>query len=224
MNEREDMGRRLYEACLSGSVPALDALIEKDQLILDRVSSLKCFSDDTPLHVAGLRGHLDFMKALLALKPKLTIELDSLRCSPLHLASAEGHVEIVRELLWVNTNVCIARRIPLHLAVMKGRVEVILELLRAEPELIHEKLGRGETVLHLCVKYNRLEAFKTLVQYLHSNHMEFLLNAGDDNGNTILHLAAALKQKDVSFCVYEELVTLTTMTTKKDQTLKFVHL
>ncbi|XP_058193018.1 ankyrin repeat-containing protein BDA1-like isoform X2 [Rhododendron vialii] len=199
--EREDMGRRLYQACLSGSVPALDALIEEDQLILDRVSSLTCFSDDTPLHVAALRGHLDFTKALLARKPKLATELDSLRCSPLHLASAEGHVEIVRELLRVNTDVCIARdqdgRIPLHLAVMKGRVEVILELLRAEPESIHEKLSRGETVLHLCVKYNRQEAFKTLVQYLHSNHMEFLLNAGDDNGNTILHLAAALKQKDV---------------------------
>ncbi|XP_058193010.1 ankyrin repeat-containing protein ITN1-like isoform X1 [Rhododendron vialii] len=198
--EREDMGRRLYQACLSGSVPALDALIEEDQLILDRVSSLTCFSDDTPLHVAALRGHLDFTKALLARKPKLATELDSLRCSPLHLASAEGHVEIVRELLRVNTDVCIARdqdgRIPLHLAVMKGRVEVILELLRAEPESIHEKLSRGETVLHLCVKYNRQEAFKTLVQYLHSNHMEFLLNAGDDNGNTILHLAAALKQKD----------------------------
>ncbi|XP_058192296.1 ankyrin repeat-containing protein BDA1-like [Rhododendron vialii] len=79
---------------------------------------------------------------------------------------------------------------------MKGRVEVILELLRDEPESIHEKLAKGETVLHLCVKCNRLEAFKTLVQYLHNNHMEFLLTAGDDDGNTILHLVAALKQKN----------------------------
>ncbi|XP_058193009.1 ankyrin repeat-containing protein ITN1-like [Rhododendron vialii] len=200
MNERENKGRRLYEACLSGSVPALDALIEEDQLILDRVSSLTCFSDDTPLHVAALRGHLDFTKALLAQKPKLATELDSLRCSPLHLASAEGHAEIVRELLRVNTDVCIAHdqdgRIPLHLAIMKGRVEVILELLRAKPESIHEKLSKGETVLHLCVIYNRLEAFKTLVQYLHNHHQEFLLNTGDNDGNTILHLAAALKQKD----------------------------
>ncbi|KAH7856406.1 hypothetical protein Vadar_000943 [Vaccinium darrowii] len=234
MNEREDVGRRLKKACLSGSVSALVKLIEEDELILDRVSSLTGFFNDTPLHIAALRGHLDFMKALLTWKPKLATELDSLRCSPLHLASAEGHVEIVKELLRVNTNVCIARdqdgvamvlwrlavaiesivvvaergfnrpvaverhgRIPLHLAVIKERVDVIPELLRAEPESIYEKLGRGETVLHLCVKYNRLEALKTLVQYLQSNDKEFLLNYGDNDGNTILHLSSALKQMDI---------------------------
>ncbi|KAI8529659.1 hypothetical protein RHMOL_Rhmol12G0241700 [Rhododendron molle] len=103
------MGRRLYEACLSGSVPALNALIEIDQLILSRVNSLTCFLNDTPLHASASCGHLDFTRALLTRKPKLAAELDSLRCSPLHLASAEGHVEIVQELLRVNTDVCIAR-------------------------------------------------------------------------------------------------------------------
>ncbi|KAH7851453.1 hypothetical protein Vadar_011794 [Vaccinium darrowii] len=200
MNQREDVENRLYEACLSGSVKALDAVIEEDQLILDRVSSLTCFFNDTPLHVAALRGHLDFTKALLTRKPKLATELDSLRSSPLHLASIEGHIEVVQELLRVNTNVCIARdqdgRIPLHLAVMRGRVEVIRELLGAKPNSIQEKLGRGEIVMHLCVKYNRLEALKTLVQYVQSNGMESLLNSRDNDGNTILHLAAALKQMD----------------------------
>ncbi|KAI8531197.1 hypothetical protein RHMOL_Rhmol11G0118500 [Rhododendron molle] len=198
MNEREEAGRRLYEACLSGSVQALEALIEKDQLILNRLNLLECFFNDTPLHVAVSCGHLDFTRALLSRKPKLVTELDSLQCSPLHLASAEGHVEIVRELLRVNIDVCIARdqdgRIPLHLAAIKGRVEVIQELLQVKPESIHEKQDRGETVLHLCVKYNRLEALKTLVEYLQSNQMESLLSVGDDDGNTFLHLAAALKQ------------------------------
>ncbi|KAH7851411.1 hypothetical protein Vadar_011247 [Vaccinium darrowii] len=201
MNQREDVGKRLYEACLSGSVTALDVVIEEDQLILDRVSSLTGFFNDTPLHVAALRGHLDFTKALLTRKPKLATELDSLRSSPLHLASIEGHIEVVQELLRVNTNVCMARdqdgRIPLHLAVMKGRVEVIRELLGAKPNSIQEKLGRGETVMHLCVKYNRLEALKTLVQYVQSNGMESLLNSKDNDGNTILHLTAALKQMDL---------------------------
>ncbi|KAH7857082.1 hypothetical protein Vadar_008863 [Vaccinium darrowii] len=194
------MGRRLYEACLSGSVPALDSLIEEDQFILDRVGSLKGFFNETPLHLAALRGHLDFTKAILTRKPTLASELDSLRCSPLHLASTEGHVKVVQELLRVNTDVCIARdqdgRIPLHLAAMKGRVEIIWELLEAKPNSIHEKLSRGETILHLCVKYNRLEALKTLVQYVHCNGMDSLLNSRNDDGNTILHLAAALKQMD----------------------------
>ncbi|KAE9453540.1 hypothetical protein C3L33_14520, partial [Rhododendron williamsianum] len=99
MNEIKDVGRRLKEACLSGSVATLDALIEDDELILDRVSSLSGFYSDSPLHVAALRSHLDFTKALLRRKPKLATELDLQRRSPLHLASAEGHVEIVRELI-----------------------------------------------------------------------------------------------------------------------------
>ncbi|KAH7857159.1 hypothetical protein Vadar_009707 [Vaccinium darrowii] len=200
MNRREDVGRRLYEACLSGSVPALDSLIEEDQFILDRVGSLTGFFNETPLHLAALRGHLDFTKAILTRKPTLASELDSVRCSPLHLASTEGHVKVVQELLRVNTDVCIARdqdgRIPLHLAVMKGRAEVIRKLLGAKPKSIQETLDREETVLHLCVKYNRLEALKTLVQYVQSNGMESLLNSKDTDGNTILHLAAALKQMD----------------------------
>ncbi|KAG5556363.1 hypothetical protein RHGRI_006832 [Rhododendron griersonianum] len=90
-------------------------------------------------------------------------------------------------------------RTPLHLAVMKERVEVILELLGAKPCSVHDKLSRGETVLHLSVKYSRLEALKTLVKHLHSKQssdMESLLNSRDDDGNNILHLAAALKQVD----------------------------
>jgi ankyrin repeat protein len=104
-------------------------------------------------------------------------------------------------------------RIPLHLAAMKGRVAVIRELLQAKPESIYEKLGRGETVLHLCVKYNRLEALETLLQYLRScNDMEFLLNSGDDDGNTILHLAVALKQMEASTLVYTLYIRRVTLT------------
>ncbi|KAF7124223.1 hypothetical protein RHSIM_Rhsim12G0208500 [Rhododendron simsii] len=98
------MGRRLKKACLSGSVTPLEALIEEDELILNRVSSLPGFFHETPLHIAAFRGHLDFTKVLLTQKPKLATELDLLRCSPLHLASTEGHFEIVRELLQENTD------------------------------------------------------------------------------------------------------------------------
>ncbi|KAE9464178.1 hypothetical protein C3L33_03914, partial [Rhododendron williamsianum] len=109
MNGTEEVAKRLYEACLSGSVGTLEALIEKDPLILDRASSTECFSSDTPLHVAALRGHLEFTNALLSQKSTLAAELDSRRCTPLHLASTEGHFKIVQELLRVNPDVCIAR-------------------------------------------------------------------------------------------------------------------
>ncbi|KAH7841392.1 hypothetical protein Vadar_029342 [Vaccinium darrowii] len=105
MSESEDLGRKLYEACVSGSVPALESLIEKDELILNRVNKLTCFLSETPLHVAVLCGHLDFIKALLTQKSKLVTEFDTQGCSPLHLASTEGHVEITIKYLLGKQNI-----------------------------------------------------------------------------------------------------------------------
>ncbi|KAK2997135.1 hypothetical protein RJ639_026482 [Escallonia herrerae] len=54
----------------------------------------------------------------------------------------------------------------------------------------------GETILHLCVKHNHLEALKQLAEY--DGVDDDLVNAQDHNGNTILHTATALKQMEVS--------------------------
>ncbi|OAY39828.1 hypothetical protein MANES_10G125500v8 [Manihot esculenta] len=56
-------------------------------------------------------------------------------------------------------------------------------------------MDNGETILHLCVKYNRLEALKLLVETVRDD--EFV-SAADDNGNTILHLAAILKHVQIT--------------------------
>ena len=51
--------------------------------------------------------------------------------------------------------------------------------------------GGGESCLHLCVKYNRVEAMKVILQFLEE---------GDDrlvNWNTVLHLAVVKKQLQV---------------------------
>ncbi|KAK9286127.1 hypothetical protein L1049_014508 [Liquidambar formosana] len=197
LNARE---RRLYEASLSGCVDTLNALIQEDELILDRVS-VTCFHD-TPLHIAAMRGHLDFTRALLSRKPKLATELDSLGRSPLHLAAIEGYVDIVRALLHTSTpsgeDMCLVRdhdgRTPLCLAVMKGRVEVIKELIRERPESIRETVDHGDTILHLCVHHNQLEALKLLVE---SAGDEEFVNSKDENGNTILHVATILKREEI---------------------------
>ncbi|XP_037497482.1 ankyrin repeat-containing protein ITN1 [Jatropha curcas] len=119
---------------------------------------------------------------------------DSLKRFPLHLASAEGHSQIIKALLLQDKTACLARdedgRIPLHLAAMRGRVEVIQELVRASSESTFEALD-GDTVFHLCIKYNHLEAFKLLVTFINGDE---ILNIGNQDGNSILHLAAMLKQ------------------------------
>ncbi|OWM65492.1 hypothetical protein CDL15_Pgr009082 [Punica granatum] len=80
-----------------GSVDTFDTLLKADPLILDRLSLTS--SPETPLHVAALRGHLDFTKAVLNHRPQLAAELDAQRCSPLHLAAANAHADVVKVLL-----------------------------------------------------------------------------------------------------------------------------
>eukprot|EP00257_Ricinus_communis_P017620 XP_015576097.1 ankyrin repeat-containing protein BDA1 [Ricinus communis] len=182
----------LYEAAARGCMTTLNTLIQKDKLILHRVS-LTSFTD-TPLHVSALLGHLCFTITILELNPGLASELDFRQRSPLHLASAEGHTEIVKALLRVRDGACLARdqdgRIPLHLAAMRGRIQVIQELVTACPASVSELLD-GDTVLHLCVKYNHLGALKLLVLIMEE---EDEIVKENQEGNTILHLSVRLKQ------------------------------
>ncbi|KAF8388769.1 hypothetical protein HHK36_025449 [Tetracentron sinense] len=191
--ERTFMERRLYETSLHGSIHSLNELMEENEVILHRVS-VTCFHE-TPLHIAAMLGHFDFVRAILSRKPKIASELDSHGCSPLHLASTEGYVDIVRELLLIYADVCSVRnedgRTPLHLAAARGRVDVVKELVQARPEVTRIKADHGETALHLCVEYNRLDALKVLVESVTDD--EFI-NSKDDNGNTVFHLAVAKKQ------------------------------
>ena len=192
MHVEEENMVALYQASLNGCVSTLNTLIQRDPLILNKLS-LTSFSE-TPLHLAALLGHLEFTRVLVSKKSKLAEEVDSLGRTPLHLASAEGHTEIVKALLKANTSVCFSfdqdERIPLHFAAMRGRIEIIKELIIAQPESIRVNLN-GDSVLHLCVRYNHLDALKLLVE---SNDCDEFLNSKDHDGNSILHLAVMLKQ------------------------------
>lgn len=150
------MDRRLCDAALEGDVTTLYQLIHEDPLVLDK-AALKCV-DKNPLHIAAILGHVDFVKEIL--------QFDSAYF------------------------MCLARdrdgRNPLHLAAMYGKMAVLLVLIRAEFQAALEKTDGGGTVLHLCIKYNQLEALKILVDKL--KDPEFV-NAKNEDGMTILHLA-----------------------------------
>lgn len=193
--------RNLHEAAMKGSLPSLPQTLDQTTLILTSSSPppSPSSSNDTPLHVAALLGHLDFAKSLLTRNPDLAGKLNSDGSTPLHLASAKGYAEIVKELVSVNPDVGFVLdrdgRSPFHLACIKGRVGVLTELLRVNPELARAVTGGGgESCLHLCVKYNRLEALKVVVEGFGKD--EFV-NWKDGDGNTVLHLAVAKKQLEV---------------------------
>ncbi|KAG5541550.1 hypothetical protein RHGRI_021402 [Rhododendron griersonianum] len=198
--KQEQHRRNLHEAAMNGSLPSLPQTLDQTPPILaSSPPPSPSSSTDTPLHVAALLGHLDFAKSLLTRNPDLAGKLNSDGSTPLHLASAKGYAEIVRELVSVNPDVGFVLdrdgRSPFHLACIKGRVGVLTELLRVNPELAWAVTGGGgESCLHLCVKYNRLEALKVVVEGFGKD--EFV-NWKDGDGNTVLHLAVAKKQLEI---------------------------
>ncbi|CAN1168646.1 Ankyrin repeat-containing protein At2g01680 [Linum perenne] len=155
---------------MTGNTEILHGLFQRDSLILKRFT-LSSFSE-TPLRISVLAGHLDFTRELLRMNPGMATEVDSSNATPLHLASAPGHTEIVKALLNADSDACLVRdedcRIPLHLAVIRGRVRIIQELVLARPESVLVKLD-GDTVLHLCLRYNHLEALELLVQLINGD-------------------------------------------------------
>lgn len=200
------MDRRLWEAAKKGDVHQLQSLIKETPLILRAVSLAG--SNETPLHIACLSGHLEFAKEIIHLRPEFARELNQDGFSPLHIASANGDIEIVKELLNVDHNLCLLKgkdiRTPLHYAVIKGRKHVIRELLVASPDSATEVTSRGETCLHLAVKNHQFKAFKLLVENLKEVNKYDLLNKKDIQGNTILHLAVSTKQYEVVDLLLDE--------------------
>ena len=115
------------------------------------------------------------------------------------MVAANGYVEMVNVMLSMNPNVCVFQdedgRTPIHLAVMRDQAEVISKLVQSQLEVIRYRLDQGETLAHLAVKQNWLVDLKMLLQLGMDD--EDLVNAKDDRGNTILHIATGFRQTEV---------------------------
>ncbi|KAM7508863.1 hypothetical protein LguiA_019316 [Lonicera macranthoides] len=192
------MDKRLFEAAWTGNVEYLFELLKENCYMLEVVALA---GGETPLHIACLAGHLDFVKEILKLKKEFASELNQDGFAPLHIAAANGRVEIVKEILKIDRNLCQLKgregMTPLHSGVIKGRVDVIKELISVSVDSIANTTARRETALHLAVKNNQFEAFRLLVNHLTQLKMEDLLNEKDGQGNTIFHLAVSKKQYQV---------------------------
>ncbi|XP_056173917.1 ankyrin repeat-containing protein BDA1-like [Syzygium oleosum] len=195
------MDPRLLKAAQKGNVGLLNDLIRSNALILKEAALQG--AGHTPLHVACVAGHSNFIRELLKLMPKLAEKVNADGFSPLHIAAARGDVETVREILKAVPPqlLCLVkgrdRRIPLHYAAANGEVSAVKELLSASSESVEETTAREETALHLSVKNNRFDTFVVLVEHLKQHNKEQVINWTDKKGDTVLHLAAAAKNFEV---------------------------
>ncbi|XP_057799751.1 ankyrin repeat-containing protein NPR4-like [Salvia miltiorrhiza] len=191
---------KLYESAARGDVEALRQLLQKDTFLLERVSYTT--PNNTPLHIASLKGHLPYVEEILRVSPHLAEELDSQQSSPLHVASARGNVEVARRLVGAAPEMCLSRdsrgRNPVHVAAIKGRVELLEELVSRAPPAARQKVGRGLTAMHLCVEHGQLPALKVLVR-----EVKELINAKNDDGDTILHMAVMGKKIEIMEYLFE---------------------
>ncbi|XP_047952521.1 ankyrin repeat-containing protein NPR4-like [Salvia hispanica] len=78
---------------------------------------------------------------------------------------------------------------PVHIAAINGHVNILEEFLQINSPSSMERVHRGDTLLHLCIKHNQLDCLKFLVGKLGE-----LVWAKDDDGDTILHLAVRFNQ------------------------------
>lgn len=95
------METSLFLAAREGNVKALRELLKDDPLLLEHAA---VSAAQTPLQIASMLGHLDFVKELIKSKTNIISymkELDQHGFSGIHLASANGHHEVVQELLMV---------------------------------------------------------------------------------------------------------------------------
>ncbi|MFQ6642305.1 hypothetical protein Gotur_017327 [Gossypium turneri] len=94
-------------------------------------------------------------------------------------------------------------RNPLHIAAMKGPLAVLRELFHARPWAVRYPMAQGDTILHACVRWNQLEAWKLLVTEGISD--EEVVNRLDNEGNTILHMAITANQTQaIKFLIRRE--------------------
>ncbi|GKV01353.1 hypothetical protein SLEP1_g13909 [Rubroshorea leprosula] len=189
------MEGRVYEAAVEGNVNSLVQLLREDALLLDRF--ITGFDSETPLHIASMLGHDQFVQEILNRKAELAKVLDARKASPLHLATAKGYLEIVKKLLQASPDMCFVRdrdgRNPVHIAALKGHVSILGEIVQARPGAARVLMDRGETILHACARHNQLDAMKFLLERI-SDH-EFV-NLKNYDGNTVLHIAVADKQQE----------------------------
>ncbi|XP_024010853.1 ankyrin repeat-containing protein ITN1-like [Eutrema salsugineum] len=71
---------------------------------------------------------------------------------------------------------------------MRGRVRVLDELVSANPESLEEVTARGETVLHLAVRFCQFDGFVALLEHLKEFDKLCVLNKQDNRGNTVIDL------------------------------------
>ncbi|KAK8595475.1 hypothetical protein V6N13_016842 [Hibiscus sabdariffa] len=211
MNVSEDAALRDYMekyAVHQDDIDALYALIRRDPRILNVYDDVPF--ENTPLHIAASMGRIEFAMEMMNLKPSFARKLNRYGSSPLHLALENNQLQMVRLLVTTDKDLVRVKgregTTPFHLAVASNDLDALSEFFVACPECIVDVNIRGQTALHIAAGGDMVEALRIMVQWLRRNNhkdgdvwQHQVLNAKDNGGNTVLHVAATNNNPQAKF-------------------------
>ncbi|KAL7167069.1 hypothetical protein ACSBR2_037690 [Camellia fascicularis] len=191
--------QRLNTAAEAEDINGLYKCIREDPHILDHIDNIPFV--DTPLHTAASAGHTNFALEMMNLKPSFGRKLNPDGLSPLHLALQNRHFETVRQLISFDKELIRVKGresiTPLHYVAQENERHLLAEFLCACPAAIEDRTIRGETALHIAVKRLNSAASKVLLGWMRRTHRRKILNWMDNEGNTVLHIAAFTSQPQI---------------------------
>ena len=199
-NQDANIYERFKKAAQDGDIERLYKLVAEDPYILkhfDRVPFC-----ETPLHTAAEKGQTHFAMELMTLKPSLALKLNASGFSPMHLALQNNHIPMVRGFIAMDISLVSikgrGRITPLHHVARLGDAELLGELLCSCPSSIDDLTIKCETAVRIAVKNHRFEASKVLLGWVKRANREEVLDWKDEDGKTVLHIAALTNQPEVN--------------------------
>ncbi|XP_066335074.1 protein ACCELERATED CELL DEATH 6-like [Miscanthus floridulus] len=193
----------LYLAVISGSVPAVRAIITKC-----KDASSMGPSAQNALHAAVFQSS-EMVHLLLEWRPTLADQVDSSGSGPLHFASSDGDRSIVSAILRVGPPGTVYKKdssglSALHVAARMGHHGVVKDMLKSCPDAADLRDGDGGTFLHAAAREKRSSSVVSLAINNPKLCPRGLLDAQDRDGNTPLHLAVAAGTPDVAEALLRE--------------------
>ena len=200
---------RLNQVARQGNIDDFYILIQEDVKLLEHIDELPFV--DTPLHIAASVGNIPFGLEMLRLKPSFARKPNPNGFSPIHLALQNGQYNMVHWLVNIDNDLVRVKGrgfiTPLHYVAETcgDHLNLLAKFLSFCPKSIVDVTIRNETALHIALKHDNLEAFKFLVGWLKrswfknaSSYERKVLNAWDQEGNTVLHIAVSKNQTEAS--------------------------
>ncbi|XP_058079022.1 ankyrin repeat-containing protein At2g01680-like [Magnolia sinica] len=189
----------LHEALRNQHENVAVKLLESDLKLAYLVNE----AGESPLHMAAREELLQVVEKILDIEPSdektnMVRIRDAHGRTALHYAACQDNSTIVEKLLSVNRSLAyILDNIgysSLHVAAASGSPKAIAELLKQCPDASEQLDPSGKNVFHIAIMHHKNSTARRL---LCMAELEGMINEPDTDGNTLLHLAIKMYNKQL---------------------------